>query len=79
MPMLQQRTIACDLCVERYTENEFGLGFPGWAIIQGIAPRKLKINEAPDSTNMTTCLCPKCKDEVAAVINHMQQSRGVQS
>lgn len=60
------RTVTCDIkgCVERYTENQSGDGFPGWGQLNGIAlngvdnpylcPEHLhKISEFADSLEIT--------------------------
>ena len=57
--MSQRRTIACDICGETYTEEAFGLGFPGWAQAAGITLRSDRQN--PD-------LCPQHAERLAEFI-----------
>ena len=66
--MPQVRTIGCDIpnCNETYTETEWGLGYPGWSIVQGICTKQDTKPEQP--SDMTSFLCPKHTHMLARAI-----------
>lgn len=67
------RTICCDVCGATYTETDKGSGFPGWAIIQGIAAKEPEEGEPLTDANMSMAMCCKCKERAAEFIDSMQK------
>lgn len=53
------RQIQCDVCKKTETEKEHGIGWPGWAIINGIAAVEPKEDESLKDENMRFMLCPE--------------------
>jgi hypothetical protein len=71
MPLYNARTVECEVCKERYTEPEFGLGFPGWAIIQGIASKEPADVNNIQPSDMTTFYCPRHTLDIANAIDEI--------
>lgn len=67
------RTVSCDVCPATYAETDFGLGFPDWSIVDGVAAQELKEGESMTSENMKTHLCPHCTGRVANFITSIQE------
>lgn len=67
------RTISCDVCGYSEEEEDFGTGFPGWAIIKGIGACGPEEGQPVKNMNMETVLCPQCKNEIALFIDNMQE------
>lgn len=78
--MAMNRTVKCDVCKKvEFTESEFGAGFPGWAILNGIAAVEPKEDEPLTEDNMKTYCCPECTKEITDHITELQtwkQGRG---
>lgn len=53
------RTIQCDICEQTESEKEYGAGWPGWAIINGIAAVTPIKGESLTEENMRFILCPE--------------------
>lgn len=70
MPMV--RTVQCDICEQRETENQYGNGWPGWAIISGIAAKTPKDNDSLTDENMRFILCPEHTSVVANILTNLQ-------
>jgi len=69
--MPQVRTVMCDMpdCSSKYTEEEHGVGFPGWSILQGIC---VKYNHEPlQPSDMTSFICPRHTRLIARAIEEI--------
>jgi len=68
MPML--RTIKCDVenceCCE--TENDYGIGWKGWAIVQGMSRKIVDQDQAERVEDTQLTLCPEHRLMVAVYI-----------
>lgn len=65
------RTIKCDLCSAFFTEEDYGKGFPGWAIIQGISKHDPPTDRPLIHEDMQSTFCPKHKEAIAIFIKSL--------
>jgi hypothetical protein len=70
---LQSRTASCDICGKNQSEERFGSGWAGWAIIQGIAAVEPKEGVPLDNTNMETYVCPDHIEELSVYLTLLQE------
>mgnify|MGYP007073232104 CR=1 FL=1 len=75
MPIQNERTVICEICESKYTEVEYGKGFPGWAIIHGIISDKITDLENIQPSDLITYYCPVCKINIASHINELVEER----
>ena len=59
--MAQLRAITCDVkgCTATCVEEDYGKGWPGWSILNGIAADKPKEGEPLTQANMQMTICPQ--------------------
>jgi len=63
--MLFSRKVSCDICNIKEEEKDFGLGWSGWAIINGIGATEPENEKSLTKENMELYLCPLCKIKVS--------------
>lgn len=71
--MAMLRTNKCDVCGKTETEENFGDGWKGWSIINGIAAKKPMAGEKLTHENMNMSLCPEHTKKLADMITIMQE------
>ncbi len=71
--MAMLRTAKCDICDRTETENVYGNGWEGWAIIQGIAAIEPDNDKPLTTENTSMMLCPHHKMNVAEFIDKLQE------
>lgn len=70
--MAMLRTASCDICDEKKTEEVYGSGWEGWAIIQGIAAVAPDDSKPMTTQNTSMMLCEKHKLDVANFIDTLK-------
>jgi len=73
--MTMVRTIKCDVCGELESEKEYGAGWPGWAIISGIAAVAPRKDESLTDANMKFMLCKEHAKITSDFLSDMQMVR----
>ncbi len=72
MPMV--RTIQCDICEQTESEKEYGQGWPGWAIINGIAAKEPNDTKSLTQENMQFILCPEHTIDTSNFLTDLQDN-----
>lgn len=76
--MTMVRTIKCDVCGNIESEKEYGAGWPGWAIIHGIAAVEPKNDEPLTDANMKFMLCKEHTKTTSNFLSDMQAIRKIE-
>ncbi len=67
------RTIKCDLCEDSHTEIDYGNGFPGWCIIQGISKLDATEDRPMVQEDTQSTFCPVHKELIARYIKKLNE------
>ena len=70
---LQSRVAICDICGESLEEKSFGVGFPGWTIVQGIGARAPEPDESISNVHLEMYICTEHKPELITVLDELQE------
>ena len=70
---LQNRTAICDICGYSEEEERFGVGWPGWGILNGIAAVKPEEGVPLTDANMTTYVCPQHMPQISDFLTKLQE------
>lgn len=65
-----RRVIKCEGCGTEYREADFGTGFPGWCIIQGVAKEPPPQDRPMRQEDGQSTFCPSCKMLVAEFLDN---------
>lgn len=69
---IENRRATCDICGHSEEEKRFGVGWPGWVIVQGIGAVAPEEDEPISNKHMETYLCPAHREEHTDFITLMQ-------
>lgn len=70
---LQNRIATCDVCGCSCEEIRFGVGFPGWAVINGIGACAPEPGQPQEQKHTQLYLCPDHKEVVSGFIDQLQR------
>lgn len=70
---LEHRKATCDICGFTQAETQYGAGWTGWVIVNGIGAVEQVDGEILDNKHLETYVCPDHVEAMTQFITDMQE------